>query len=100
MIAFHLNFNGSVSFSLGYRKVNKKVSLAVNLGHLEGKIDYFLEINFFLKKGFFFIDDLKITVTGISLEGPVMASCGTGVTACILALVRYSILIFFFGFEQ
>lgn len=46
-----------------------------------------------------FLKDISLSTryfAGISLDGPVVTSCGTGVTACILALVSP----FFCGYNQ
>lgn len=50
---------------LGIEKFIKKASLAVNLGHLEGKIDYFLEI-FFIKRRIF--TDLPLITSKLLLQ--------------------------------
>lgn len=48
------------------------------------------------------IDD-KLTicfVTGITLDSPIITSCGTGVTACILALVSSSFSDLYMSIKQ
>lgn len=55
----------------------------------EGKLKFIL-LTHILQNSFFFPKRSPFSFfADISMDSPIMASCGTGVTACILALVTF-----------